>query len=108
IFNMINEYRATLGLIPFEQEESVCSLANIRAHEIIDEISGRAGYLHSGLYNRDLSYWIWENAKYGSNEAGTVAWWKNSSVHRQSIVGDFKYSCVRCNGTYCVQLFTSF
>lgn len=108
IFNMINEYRVSLGLSVFEKENSVCSLATVRANEIIDEIAGRAGYLHSGLYNRGLDYWIWENAKYGSNEAGTVAWWKASPVHHQSIVGDFKYSCVACNGTYCVQLFTSF
>lgn len=106
IFGMVNDYRIKVGLTPFEEENSVCSLAQVRATEISDEISN--GSLHSGLYNRPLPYWIWENAKYGSNEEGTVAWWLASRVHRQSIVGDYKFSCVKCAGTYCSQLFTSF
>ncbi len=106
IFSLVNQYRSSRGLAPFEQDAQVCSLAETRSREIVSEIS--SGVLHSGLYNRNLPYWIWENAKYGSNEEGTVAWWLASPIHHQSIVGDYKYSCVKCNGSYCAQLFTSF
>ncbi len=106
IFSLVNQYRSTRGLAPFEQDSQVCSLAETRSREIVGEIS--SGILHSGLYNRGLPYWIWENAKYGSNEEGTVAWWLASPIHHQSIVGDYKYSCVKCSGSYCAQLFTSF
>ncbi len=106
IFNLVNEYRASQGLAAFQKEDSVCSLAQTRSNEIPGEI--QSGVLHSGLYNRNLPYWIWENAKIGTNEEGTVAWWLASPIHHQSIVGDYKYSCVRCTGSSCSQLFTSF
>ncbi|HVZ11452.1 MAG TPA: CAP domain-containing protein [Patescibacteria group bacterium] len=106
IFNMINAYRTSLGLPAFETNPDVCSLALVRSTEIPGEI--QKGTLHMGLYNRPLPYWIWENAKYGSNEEGTVAWWLASPLHHSSIVGDYKYSCVKCTGTYCSELFTSF
>ncbi len=106
IFDLVNQYRNSVGLASFERENSVCELASARSSEIISEIA--SGVLHSGLYNRPLPYWIWENAKYGSNEEGTVAWWIASPIHHKSIVGDYKYSCVKCTGSYCSQLFTSF
>lgn len=106
IFSLVNQYRASQGLSSFEKDDKVCELAKTRSQELVGEIAN--GSIHSGLYNRDLPYWIWENAKVGSNEEGTVAWWLSSPVHHQSIVGDYKYSCVQCTGSYCSELFTSF
>ena len=106
IFDLINQFRVSFGLTPFEREEGVCQLAQIRSTELSGELASRT--LHSGLYNRNLPYWIWENAKVGSNEEETVAWWLASPVHHQSIVGDYKYSCVKCTGNTCSELFTSF
>ena len=106
IFDLVNQHRAALGLIPFEREESVCQLAEARSTELSGELAN--GSIHSGLYGRSLPYWIWENAKVGSNEEETVAWWMSSPVHYQSMVGDYKYSCVKCTGNNCSQLFTSF
>lgn len=106
IFNLVNQYRGSRGLAVFERNDAVCELAQTRSSEIITEIGN--GTLHSGLYNRPLPYWIFENAKYGSNEEGTVAWWLASPIHHHSIVSDYKYSCVKCTGSYCTQLFTSF
>lgn len=107
IFEMINEHRAKIGKPSFIKDASLCSLAVTRSFELYDELFVKGG-LHSGLYNRNLPYWITENAKYGSNEAGTVVWWLNSPVHRQAIEGDYTYSCGACNGTQCSQLFTSY
>lgn len=106
IFDLVNQYRTSKGLTPFERENSVCELAQIRSTELAGELAN--GTIHSGLYNRNLPYWIWENAKVGSNEEEIVIWWLSSPLHHQSIVGDYKYSCVKCQGTNCTQLFTSF
>lgn len=106
IFELINQYRAHQGLVPFERDNKVCELAQIRSAELATELAN--GTIHSGLYARNLPYWIWENAKIGANEEGAVAWWISSPLHRQSIVGDYKYSCVKCTGNHCSQLFTSF
>ncbi len=106
IFDMVNAYRAQNGLGPFEKaSDEIQQLAQVRSTELINE--GKIGAIHAGLYNRHFSYWIWENAKYGSDEAGTVAWWISSPLHRRSILGDSKYTAVACTGNYCVQLFTS-
>ncbi len=106
IFDMVNAYRVQNGLAPFEKaNEEIQTLAQVRSTELIHE--AQTGGIHSGLYNRNLPYWIWENAKYGSDEDGTVAWWQGSSLHRHSMLGNYKYTAVACTGNYCVQLFTS-
>lgn len=107
IFDMINAHRASIGKKPFEKEAGLCTLATIRSVELHDELFVN-GNLHSGLYNRNLPYWITEDAKWGSNEAGTLRWWLNSPIHRKAIEGDYTYSCGACNGTQCSQLFTSY
>ena len=108
IFDMINAHRAQIGKPAFIKDAQLCQLAQIRSTELEGELFGGKGYLHSGLYNRNLPYWITENAKYGSNEAGTVQWWLHSPIHRAAIEGDSVYSCGACSGTQCSQLFTSY
>lgn len=108
IFDLINAHRAQLGKPAFLKEDALCSLAKTRSQELEGELFGGKGYLHSGLYNRNLPYWITEDAKWGSNEAGTVQWWLHSPIHRAAIEGDYTYSCGACNGSMCSQLFTSY
>lgn len=108
ILNLINAHRASIGKAAFQKEEALCSLAKVRSAELQGELFEGKGYLHSGLYNRNLPYWITENAKWGSNEAGTVRWWLNSPIHRRAIEGDYIYSCGACQGSKCSQLFTSY
>lgn len=106
IFDLVNQYRASLGLAPFEKDDKVCELAQTRSTEISGELTN--GTLHSGLYNRNLPYWIFENAKVGSDEEGTLSWWLSSPLHHESIVRDYKFSCVKCKGSVCSELFTSY
>jgi uncharacterized protein YkwD len=108
IFDMINQHRASIGKPPFQKDEALCSLAQTRATELHGELFEGKGALHSGLYNRNLPYWITEDAKWGSNEAGTVDWWLHSPIHRAAIEGDYTYSCGACQGSQCSQLFTSY
>lgn len=108
IFNLINAHRAQIGKPAFQKDESLCQLARTRSIEIEGELFGGKGYLHSGLYNRNLPYWVTENAKWGSNESRTVQWWLNSPIHRAAIDSAHTYSCGACNGSFCSQLFTSY
>lgn len=107
ILELINAHRATIGKPAFLKDAALCQLAQTRSTELYSELFVKGG-LHSGLYNRNLPYWVTENAKYGSNEAGTVQWWLNSPIHRSAIEGDHVYSCGACQGTQCSQLFTSY
>lgn len=106
ILSIINSHRASIGKPAFSTDPNLCSLAQARSIELAGEFAN--GTLHSGLYNRNLPYWITEDTKWGSNEAGTVQWWLNSPVHRKAIEGDYAYSCGACQGSACAQLFTSY
>lgn len=106
VFALVNEQRAANGLPPFQKNEEVCQIAKSRGPELNNEVA--TGTLHSGLYNRNLPYWVTENMKYGGNEQEAVNWWLNSPVHRQALLGGATYSCVECVGNTCAQLFTSF
>lgn len=108
VFQLINAHRVDIGKPAFVKDEALCSLASTRSSELYGELFEGKGYLHSGLYNRNLPYWITENAKWGSNEAGTVQWWLHSPIHRSAIEGDYMYSCGACQGSMCSQLFTSY
>lgn len=107
LFELVNNYRDSIQLPRFEKEERVCKLAQERTPELYNEIFVN-GNMHAGLYNRNLPYWITENMIHLQTEEGALNWWLNSSVHRNSIQGNYKYSCVACEGNSCSQLFTSF
>ncbi len=106
IFELINQHRTSIGKVPFIKDEALCSLSQTRSNELANEMS--RGVLHSGLYNRNLGYWVTENAKTGGDEKETVRWWLNSPIHRSAIQSDYVYSCGGCTGNNCSQLFTSF
>lgn len=107
LFEMINTYRASLGLPAYQKDEKLCALAQERGPELYDEIFS-SGTIHGGLYNRNLPYWITENMKYGADENDVFSWWMNSAIHKKAIEGDFLYSCGECYGNSCAQLFTSY
>ena len=107
LFEMINTYRASIGLPAYQKDDQLCSLAKERGPELYDEIFTN-GNIHGGLYNRNLPYWITENMKYGPDENDVFNWWMNSSIHRAAIEGNFTYSCGECYGNSCAQLFTSY
>jgi len=106
IFSMINTDRNQAGLPSFKQDPNLCELASQRATEIISELWN--GTLHSGLYNRNLSYWVTENAIFMPTEESAVNWWLHSPIHREAIYSTHIYSCVKCTGDSCSELFTDF
>jgi len=107
IFDLVNQYRSKLQIALFEKDQGLCSLAVERSKELYNEIFV-TGAMHSGLYNRNLPYWITENMIHLNTEQGALNWWLNSTVHRNSIQGNYKYSCVACEGKSCAQLFTNY
>lgn len=107
VFQLINLDRKAKNLVSFEKDAELCSLANSRVSEIDNEIFG-SSTIHAGFRARNIPYWITENmAGYGSEQAN-VNWWLGSTIHRNAIEGDYKYSCGACTATSCVQLFTSY
>lgn len=109
LFDMSNNYRAGLGLAPFQKDERVCSFAAARAPQIAAEISG--GYMHAGQYSHNFPYRFAENIVTMRTEAEAFNWWINhapNNIHKQQIESNNTHSCVACSGNACTQEFTSF
>lgn len=108
MFDRINEHRANIGLNAYQKHPEVCKIAKERIPEIHNEIFG-PNYIHQGMDERNIDYWITENAVgMGSLEAN-FNWWMNSSIHKQAIESEQHiYSCGECLNGSCIQLFTSF
>ncbi len=107
IFNLVNQLREQAGLPAFEKEPKLCELAQARGPELYGEIFVTRS-MHSGLYNRNLPYWVVENIIYSNSEQQAVNWWLGSPIHRASIYKNYKYSCTACVGNSCSELFTNY
>lgn len=106
LFQMVNEYRVTLGLKAFEKDERLCKIAQDRAPQVNNELSG--GTLHKGFKDLNLPYWATENiASYLTIEEN-LKFWLSDYIHKKAIESDSKYSCISCFGASCSQIFTSF
>lgn len=106
LFAMSNAYRVSLGLAPFEKDERLCQLARERAPEVMPEVTG--GYMHKGLYDRPIPYWITENIVTMASIEQAFHWWSNHGIHKAALEGSFTHSCVACAGIACAQEFSNF
>ena len=106
LFNIINNYRASIGLPSFQKDQAICDIARQRGPALDHEVE--TGTVHAGFYALNLPYWATENVKYGGNEQEMFNWWMNSYIHRKAIEGDFTYSCGECYGKSCNQIFTNY
>lgn len=106
LFSIVNNYRTSIGLPPFEKDSVICDIAKKRGPELDREVE--TGTIHAGFYALNLPYWATENMKYGGNEQEMFNWWLNSPIHRNAIEGNYKYSCGECFGHSCNQIFTNY
>lgn len=106
LFSMSNNYRAGLGLPPFQTDARICSLAAARAPQIAAEIAG--GYMHAGKDSHGFPYRFTENIITMRSEQEAFNWWINDHIHRVQIEAPNTHSCVACAGNACTQEFTSF
>lgn len=106
LFNLVNDFRIKNNLPAFEKSPPLCELAASRATELPQEILV-TGRLHSGFYSRNLPYFATENVIYAKSEQQALNWWLNSTIHRNTIIGNYKYSCSACQNQMCSQIFSS-
>lgn len=107
LFSLVNEYRTQYNLTPFIEDERICSIAQNRAPQLYEEILGNS-WMHKGFKELELSYWATENIIYEFTEQKALNWWKNSPIHNSALLGNYQYSCVRCQGNTCAEIFTNF
>lgn len=108
LLDLVNQYRAQLGMVEYQTHPDLCELADSRAPELHDEIFRGVG-LHAGLRRRQLDYYVTENMIHQPTEQAALNWWLSSGLHRRAIEsGTFTHSCGACQGNSCALLFTNF
>ncbi len=103
----VNEWRTKNGLAPYEKSDVLCELAAPRLSAIKTEFS------HAG-FERDYQQWfsitgykaLAENLSFRPrDEMQVLTDWLNSPPHREILDADYKYSCIKADESYAVQLF---
>lgn len=107
LLDLVNKHREELNLSPFQKDEKICQIAKSRAPELHNEIFVN-GPMHKGLRALSLPYRAIENIIYIKSEQEALNWWLNSYVHKKTIEGNYKYSCLSCLGQACSEIFTNF
>lgn len=107
LFTMVNAYRNSIGLTPFQKDARICAIAASRGPELDNEIYV-SHTMHAGFYARNLPYWATENMISMQTEQQALDWWLHSPVHKAAIEGDYKYACTGCYGRSCDMIFTNF
>jgi uncharacterized protein YkwD len=104
LFQLVNDYRKKHGLDELIKDPYLCKITESRGPEVYEEIT-YTGALHSGLYARNLPFWISENMVTSTSEVKSLNWWLNSPIHYRTIISQSTHSCTQCFGHTCIQEF---
>jgi uncharacterized protein YkwD len=97
VLKYTNQFRKAKGLPALEMRDDLNAIA--RKHSE-DMASGRRRFGHSGLNERELKvkriihpyHSLAENIAYGARSGKeVVSIWKNSRVHKENMLGNYKY-----------------
>lgn len=111
VFQVVNEWRIKEGYQPFKESEDTCRIATLRAPQLKSDYSHK-GFLEllkkqpSGVpYGKYFSENIASNQVFPERYLGS---WLSSPLHRKALETNYKYSCIKCDSGYCVQIFSYF
>ena len=102
LWDLIQEWRKSSGLTEYIENPELCRVSSIRVLQIQDVFD------HNTLVLKSLPYSVAENLIRDQAPAEiSLQAWLNSPSHRENLEGDYKYSCLRCDKSYCVQIFSN-
>lgn len=106
LWSLVQDWRVDQGLQTYTKDQRLCDLASARLPEIkaLFEHDGWKEHIAGMEYVR-----IAENiSRDYSSESNTLDGWLLSPTHKASLDYPYSYSCIKCDGTYCVQEFGNF
>lgn len=103
---LIQNWRKSQNLREYMKDERLCKIANDRA---IETNSLGQTDNHAGLIERysNYPYVISENVTGSTSEEGILNNWLDSVPHAKALKTNYNYSCVKCDGIWCVQIFSN-
>lgn len=103
LWNLVQKWRKDSGYAKTLKNQYLCTWAKKRSIEI------QTDFNHNKMveYNKSLKSGIGENlSKDIPNAINVLSAWLRSPTHRENLERNYKYSCIQCTGTYCVQSFS--
>ncbi len=106
LWNLVEVFRKTEEREPYVKDERVCKVTEERASEMKDELSEP----HKGFDERfkGAPFTIAENNTGAKSEEEALNNWLKSDAHASTLRTEYNYSCISCEGIYCVQIFTNY
>jgi len=105
LLDIVQEWRVDNNYPPYLNSDKLCQVAEKRLNEVDTDWS------HNGFYDEvsicgDELCTLGENlAKNYVSEKEILAAWLNSHLHKDNLVDDFEYTCIRSDGRLVVQIF---
>lgn len=104
LWNIVNDWRQSRGLQPFQKSEVLCGYALQRMGEIKTDFS-HAGFGGDRWFGSDFKN-VGENlAQNMFNEQATLNSWLNSPSHRENLERAYTHACIVTDGNFAVQVF---
>ena len=103
LWSLIQDWRLKNGLQPYIKDQRLCEIAKDRSDDPFDN--------HKGFFDKygNRPYILSENvASWVSTELQTIYGWLNSPGHLANLKNPYAYSCVICQQSTCVQIFSNF
>jgi len=104
LMKQVNDWRVTQGLHQYLISDQLCEIANKR----IPEIRQAYGHDKFAIDYKHFPYKISENLMQGGiDEKQTLDAWLGSKPHKETLMKDYKFTCIATDGTNVVQIFSS-
>lgn len=117
LWSHIQNYKSKQGLQPYIEDQKLCEYADTRLEQVKSDYE-HTGYENTALAFHELTGFMYSGENlasfiYMSNqepkEENELSRWLASPTHRKNLDNAlYTHSCLRCNQTYCVQLFAGY
>lgn len=106
VWNVVNNWRTSSGRLTYTESQILCDIADNRVKQVQDVFNHKQ-FLED-LKKSNYPYIVSENLSEGyRTPEDTLSAWLNSPPHRWALEQNYKFSCVRCENDYCVQIFSN-
>lgn len=101
LFRIVNQWRTEKNKTRYIKSESLCVIAEERAHQITTDFS------HDLFTKIEYPSTLSENIVMTVSEEAALYQWEGSKPHREALERPYKYSCIATEGSYAVQIFSN-
>lgn len=105
LWNLVQNFKVETSK-PYIKSQELCEIALERSKQVQISYNHDAFKINGDYYyeRSGFNYFSENISSYGNPKDGFQAW-LDSPSHREALEADYTHSCIKCSGTYCVQIF---